>query len=173
MNKLMEYCRLVLFVFGVLVGIQLPSFVGQYGQSLQARLLESNSSVAVFQDDADRYFGGDMNKLIDHYAKKKDPVINSGGESISALMSRNRYLEVALRDFNQSIYSQYLHVFVRPIIEVRDNVWQHYSFSVVLNMTAILFGLAAGLLGSIVLDLFFVIVGFIFKGIFVRKKSPE
>jgi hypothetical protein len=47
-KHLMDYLRLVLFVCGVLVGIQVPGFVDQYGQRLEAHQLEAKLSLAEF-----------------------------------------------------------------------------------------------------------------------------
>lgn len=154
MNKIFEYLKLIIFVGGVLVGIQAPGFVDQYGKSLESRVSESKLSVSEFQDDSDKYFNGDLDKLIDHYDKNDDPVIISGGESIGAIVSRNRYLTLALNEFSQSIYSAYHQVIFNPVAEVRNDVWDNYTYSIILNGSAITIGLVVGLLFLIALELF-------------------
>ena len=123
-----------------------PGIVDQYGKNLGSRTAESVRSLSEFQDDADRYFDGDLNKLIEHYAKKNDPVIISGGESIAALLLRNQQLVKAQKSFNSSIYNQYFHVFITPIAEISLDVWTNYTYKVVLNGSAISVGVVSGLL---------------------------
>ena len=98
-KHLMDYLRLVLFVCGVLIGIQVPGFVDQYGQRLEAHQLEAKQSLGEFQHDANRFFGGDINKLIRHYRQNNDPVFSAGGESIESIYQRYVQLTDALTRF--------------------------------------------------------------------------
>ena len=173
MTKILEYLKLVVFVTGVLVGIQVPGFIDQYGKNLSARVAESNQSLSQFQDDADKYFAGDLDKLIDYYSQKSDPVIVSGGESIESILSRNRYLTQALDAFNQSPAAAYIHVFMSPVIEIRQAVWENFSYGVMLDGTAIGVGILAGLIALIGLDLMLNLLR-ILAGLFNRapKRLP-
>ena len=49
MRKILDYLRLLLFTGGVLIGVQVPGFIDQYGKSLEAHLLESSQSLKEFQ----------------------------------------------------------------------------------------------------------------------------
>lgn len=146
LNKIIEYIKLVIFVSAVLVGIQVPSFFDQYGQNLHARVSESAKSIEAFRDDAEKYFGGDLKRLVAHYEKQSDPVFVSGGESISSLLARNILLAGVLEEFNRTYYSAYLHVFLHPVAELRQDVWNNYSFTVVLNGASILVGILIAIL---------------------------
>ena len=160
MKKLFEYIKFSIFVTGVLMGVQIPGFIDQYGNNLDARVSESASSVAEFQGDADKYFNGDMDKLVKHYENKSDPVIVSGGESIGALVSRNNYLVGAQKKFNQSIYASYVHVFFNPVEQIRRDVWSNYTYKVVLNGSAIVIGILSGLVvcGAFELSIFLLFI---------------
>lgn len=141
MNKIFEYLKLSLFVTAILIGIQVPGFVDQYGKNLAARAAESQQSISAFQDDANKYFNGDLHKLIKHYQQQQDPIFIDGGNSIDELVARNEFLNNALSAFKQNFYSPYLHVFVQPIAEVRQHVWQQYDYTLVLNGPSILVGI--------------------------------
>lgn len=145
-HKLFEYIKLVIFVGAILVGIQVPGFVDQYGKNLAAHVSESQHSIAAFQADADKYFAGDLNRLLKHYQQQVDPVIIAGGASIGSLVERNIQLMQALQAFNSSIYSPYRQVFLQPIQEIRAEVWQNYSYTVVLNGTSIVIGILVAVL---------------------------
>lgn len=153
MTKILNYLKIAIVLVGVLVGIQVPAFIDQYGKNLNSRLSESRNSISEFQDDADKYFDGDLNKLIAHYEGKKDPVIVSGGESIGALLSRNQNLLKAQAKYSESTYSAYTHVFIDPVKEIRADVWQNYTYSVVFNQAAIIAAVASGLGGLMFFEL--------------------
>ena len=146
MKKIIEYLKLALFMGGVLVGIQIPSFVDYYGKSLVAHLNESNTSLEGFQNDANKYFGADLEKLITHYQKDSDPVFSNGGNNIKTIYDRNQALSIGLERFNQNEFSPYIEVFLYPIPEIKSEVWKSYTYNIKLDTSAIAFGLVGGLL---------------------------
>lgn len=155
MKKISDYLKLAIFVVGILVGVQIPGFVDQYGKNLNSRVSESTNSVAAFQGDANKYFAGDLNRLVKHYGSKSDPVIVSGGESIGALVARNQLLTKAQQSYSESAYSPYVQVFLNPIEEIRNEVWNNYTYQIVLNGSAIVIAIAAGLVALGLSDLLF------------------
>ncbi len=144
MNKIFEYLRLILFIGGVLVGIQVPGFVDQYGKSLESHFRESVTSLEGFKSDANKYFSGDLDKLIDHYQSDQDPVFSDGGDSIKDIYNRNIMLGKAIEEFNENAYSPYIHVILNPIPEIKTEVWKSYTYNIMLDMPAIIWGLLAG-----------------------------
>lgn len=154
MTTLLSYLRLTLFLAGVLVGVQIPGFVDQYGKSLEAHFIESNESMRQFRQDAEKYFDGDIEKLISHYKKNKDPVFTAGGESINSIYTRNIMLRNALKDFKHGSFSSYSHVFLSPVTDIRAEVWRNYTYSVKLDPTAISVGLLSGLTIALITEIF-------------------
>ena len=153
MRRIVDYLRLILFTSGVLLGVQVPGFIDQYGKSLQAHLLESSLSLEEFKKDAQRYFDGDLDKLITHYQNNPDPVIQDGGASISAIHSRNLHLEQAWASFNKNTYSAYSQVLFEPLTDIKNEVWSNYTYSIVLNQSAIISGLCYGFLLALLIEL--------------------
>ncbi|MEI8616607.1 DUF2937 family protein [Pseudoalteromonas sp. B193] len=49
MSKLLDYIRLSFFAFGLLLGVQIPAFVSDFGQALSAQLIEANNAVALLK----------------------------------------------------------------------------------------------------------------------------
>lgn len=169
MNKIAEYFRLILFACGVLVGVQVPSFVDQYGKSLESHYIESNFSLNEFQDDADKYFSGDLSKLIKHYQDNPDQIFNDGGDSIDAIFQRNQLLEQAITRYNSSTFSSYTQIVVNPIPEIRDEVWTGYTYGIILDKFAVVFGLAFGLSFAFAFSFLF----FLLKSIVRLLKRPK
>ncbi len=153
MKKIFEYLRLIFFMTGVLIGIQVPSFIDQYGKNLESRLSESAVSLEKFQYDANRHFGGDIARLIEHYQSNPDPIFNDGGDSISSIYRRNLMLRKAYEEFNRNGYSAYIHVFLSPMIEIKNQVWENYTYNIMLDTTAIIFGLSMGIVLSAIAEL--------------------
>jgi len=153
MKKITEYFRLIIFVVAMLVGIQAPSFVDQYGKSLESHLRESNLSMQEFQKDADEYFNGDMVQLIGHYLSIKDRVVNSGGENIEDLYLRNMLLKSVSKEFKLNSYRPYIVIFKNMIPDILDEVRENYTFSIILDKIAILLGAIFGFLALFFLTL--------------------
>lgn len=158
MKSLMDYVRLILFVCGVLLGVQVPAFVDQYGQQLQAHTMEAKLSLSAFKRDAERFFDGDINKLIDHYRQNPDTVINAGGDNIESLYQRYQLLQGALQRFNQSPYSGFQQVMFEPLGDIRDQVWQQFSHTIILDRRAIAIGLLLGLLFALLCEVLLVLL---------------
>ncbi|WP_298772931.1 DUF2937 family protein [uncultured Shewanella sp.] len=158
MKKIIEYLRLILFMAGVLVGIQAPSVVDQYGKRLQSQLTESELSLNAFQGDADRYFGGSLDKLIAYYQNNEDPVFSDAGKNVEALMQRQIALSTAWQRFSASQYSPYVQFLFDPMLDIKTQVLAQYTYSIVLNTQAIMVGLIVGGLLAAVAELFLALI---------------
>ncbi len=145
MATLISYLRLILFLGGVLVGVQVPFFVDQYGKSLEAHFLESQKNLSEFQENAQKFFGGDMQALISHYRENGDPVFRDGGKSIQSMYARFLELEQALEDFNANAWRAFSQAIIHPVAGIRKEVLENYSYAIKLNPGAIAFGIVAGL----------------------------
>ncbi len=152
MARTLNYVWTIAFVAGVLIGIQLPGFVDQYGKALVAHHQEAAANLSEFQDDADRYFDGDLDDLIAYYRRSPDEVFSEGGRSIAAVAERVRMLEAAVRRFRAGALSPYIQTLLFPVPEIRREVAGDYTYTIVLDGSAILVGLLAGVLAALVFD---------------------
>lgn len=144
MRTMVFYVRIGLFVIGVLVGLQFPMFVDQYGKSLHSHYIESSNSIGEFQEDANRFFAGDMGKLIEYYKENGDPVFYEGGESIESIYHRYVALDRAFKQFQIGSVNAYQQAFFTPIADVREEVWENYDFATKLSPSAMTIGLGVG-----------------------------
>lgn len=147
-----SYIRLSVFLACTLVGIQVPAFVDQYGKGLQSHLAESRLALNEFQDDADRFFGGSLERLIAHYRETNDQVFTAGGQSIDSLYQRNQRLSAKYRDFRHSAWAAYTQVMFDPVPEIRQQAWNNHTYVVRLAPEALAFGLASGLVITLFLE---------------------
>ncbi len=88
-----SYLRLLLFTFGLLVGIQVPGWSRTIAKRVEAHLFESREALDGFRQTAQRFFKGDLQALVRHYRGSDDPVFNSDANSIESLMIRNQLLD--------------------------------------------------------------------------------
>jgi len=159
-----SYLRLILFLGGMLIGIQLPMFVDQYGKSLQAHFIESDNSLNEFRDEAATFFDGDIEKLISHYRASPDRVFQAGGGSIENIYRRYQILKRALAEFNTGSWQAYAQALFQPVTDIQREVRDSYSYAVKLDSEAIVFGLACGLIASVLVESVLHILG----GVVVR-----
>ena len=144
MRIVYSYLRLVTFILGLLIGVQVPHFVDQYGKALQSHWLESQQALSEFQQEADRYFDGDIEKLIAYYRDSNDQVFIEGGDSISAIYQRNQQLQQALANYRQGLQAAYWHTFAQPQADIRQEVMQSYTYAIQLTPHAMAVGLVLG-----------------------------
>ena len=147
-----DYLRLILFLGGALIGVQIPSFVDLYGTRLESHLNESNLSLSTFQKDAEKYFDGDIQRLINHYQKKTDPIIVDGGNNIASILQRNQQLNKAYNDFKHSLFKRYTHTLYQPVETIQKETWSAYDYAIKLNFTGIAWALSMGFMLSILVD---------------------
>lgn len=161
MKTIAQYLRLILFLAGILAGIQIPNFMDAYHKSLIAHFNESDKSLNPFKQDADKYFNGNLKALIIHYKSNKDPVFTEGGKSIEFIYQRNILLKKALLNFNKSFLSGFIHVFIKPVEDIKKEVIKNYSYGVKLDKKSIISGLVSGtFLAGIPEFLLMIIIGF-------------
>ena len=143
---LRSYLRLTLFALGLLVGVQVPGFIEDYAQQVEARRSEALQGLQGFQETARRFFQGDIDVLVEHYQASDDPVFQSDAQSVSALVERARLLEREWRAMQQPWYARAWHVAFAGNPGLRGEVWSDYRFQVLLAPEAIAWGIACALI---------------------------
>jgi hypothetical protein len=143
---LRSYLRLALFAFGLLVGIQLPGFVEDYAQRVDAHRNESRLSLEHFQNTARQFFHGDLDALVAHYSASDDPVFRSDASSIGALIERSRLLEREWQIMQGPWYLRTGHVVFDADRDLLRETWGGYRFQVLLVPEAIAWGISCALL---------------------------
>lgn len=153
LTRIFDYIRLALFLTGVLAGVQIPAFVDQYKKSVNAHLIEARKSLGQFQADADKHFGGSIEKLIKHYLEKNDPVVKDGGKSITTIYMRVEELKIHQQTLADAVLDGAFYVIFSSDNEIAEEVWKKYTFTVPLTGYAIGWGVCAGILLAMLGDL--------------------
>ena len=149
-----DYLRLGIFAVGLLVGVQVPGFVDQYEKRVSARLDEAKQNLAGFEFTADRYFSGSIEQLILHYKASDDVVFQQDAISIQAIYSRVKLLQQERLLLSGNQVSQAWHVLLKSNSQLMDETLESYSYSVLLNPFALIWGICGALILALLLDIF-------------------
>jgi hypothetical protein len=152
MKFMFEYIRLILFAFGLLLGIQVPSFVDQYTKRVDAHLIEAQQSLSGFQQTADRYFSGSIEKLIAHYQVSDDPVFRNDADSIQSIYLRAQLLSDELTQLqSNAVVAAYHSLFNHQNALMQETLAQ-YSYVIMLSPGALLWGICLALVFALMIE---------------------
>jgi len=146
------YLRLIIFSIGLLVGVQVPSFVDQYAKRVSAHQIEVSVNFQGFQQAADRFFGGSVEALIAHNAASADPVFQNEAKTIREMYDRLLALSAELAALRGPLIKQIIQVLFRPDREILDETRSAYTYTVPLNLSAIITGVALGACLAILIE---------------------
>ncbi|MGY3931631.1 Protein of uncharacterised function (DUF2937) [Aeromonas encheleia] len=165
-----SYLRMMLFALGLLAGVQIPGLIDLYYQRLDARLQQADLSLAPFQGTADRYFGGDLAALVDHYSTNPDPVFAQDAASLQHLVSQQQRLQQERAFQDKPWYQQLSHLLLQPDPRLWQDTLHNYSYVVPLKQAAIFCGVVGGLLAALLGDL---LLGILWLPFRPRQPAPR
>jgi len=144
---------LVLFAAGLLLGIQVPSFMDQYQQRIDAHFREVSINITGFQDTADRLFSGDLESLIAYYRKSNDEVFQRDAASIQLIVDRYNQITTEQTALQGNMAASAWHIAFVSDRKFFNEAMEQYSYTVPLNSIAIQWGLALAVLSILAVDL--------------------
>lgn len=150
MSKLLDYIRLSFFAGGLLLGVQIPAFVSDFGHALSAQLIEANNAVAPFESDAAQYFNNDLKTLIKHYENVDDGIVKKGASNIRTLYKRQQDLQTAVNRFAQS---KYIFTMISDMSDVKRQVWQRFEGQIILKKDSIIAAIVAAIFTAVFAEL--------------------
>ena len=146
-----NYVRLIVFAYGLLIGVQVPAFVDQYAKRVSAHYIEVVANFEGFQEAANQYFGGDVKALISHHERSEDPAFRKEANTIRTIHDRLIALRAELDALHGSLVQQIVHVVFHPNRAILDETRDEYTYAVPLNQAAVVTGItiATGLALSV------------------------
>ncbi|MBT1449938.1 DUF2937 family protein [Glaciecola sp. XM2] len=147
-----DYFRLCFFACAILLGLQVPNFMVQYEQRVDAQLIEAKSALSGFAFTANRYFEGDLNKLIAHYRASDDVVFQQDANSIEGIVERVAYLEQESNALNVSSILKGLHIVQRASTDLFAETLAAFAFNAPLSINGLLWGLSLAVFLMLLLD---------------------
>jgi DUF2937 family protein len=149
---LSHYLRLIVFAFGLLVGVQVPGFVDQYAKRVSAHQIEAVRALSGFQETANTYYAGSIEALIAHHTASADLAFQDEAKSIRQLFDRVTVLNAELAALRGSLAGRIAHVALRSNREIFAETRTAYSYTVPLDPPAIASGIIIGALLALAVD---------------------
>lgn len=142
---LYRYLIVIVACIALLTGLQIPNLVDQYAKRVDAHLREVGVNLQPFQAIADKYFAGDMGKLIALHRNSDARPFQAEGDAIEKMVQRKLRFEAELAALHASLPLRALHVLFNADAEMMDEVLAQYSYAVPLDADALMFGAASAL----------------------------
>lgn len=148
------YLRIVVFVCGLLIGIQFPGFMDQYEKRVDAHFNEVEKNLAGFRETADEYFQGNLESLIRYYEKSNDPVFKADAKSVDSIYARWQMISAERKAMQGPWYGAAFHLVFFHNDEILAETFASYSYTVLFTPKAIAWGVAIGFFVSLAAELF-------------------
>jgi hypothetical protein len=158
------YVRLIVFAVGLLVGVQVPGFIDQYVKRVSAHQIEAANNFRGFQETANRNFGGDVAALIAHHAGSGDATFKEEADSIRDIYARLTALTAEMNALGGPLIRQILHVAFNADPAILAETRAAYSYTVPLNLAAIVCGVAIGAIMALIAELMLLAAGRLIRG---------
>ena len=134
----------IVLVGAILAAGCVPSFIAQYRQRLGGMLDQATKDLALFQDIANRFHGGDLQRLIKHHLASTDPTFREEGTAIQALVENVAQLKASLAALSTDFYAQLAYLARNADAAVAKATWDAFVPAMSLTGEALLFAFAAG-----------------------------
>jgi hypothetical protein len=153
-----RYLMILIACVALLIGLQAPSFVDQYQKRIDAHLREVTINLQAFQDIADKYFEGNMAKLINLHHGSSEKSFQEEGAAIKEMVQRKDRFEAELAELNVPLPYRIVHVLFNSDKEIMNETLAQYSYTIPLNQEALAVGGVFTLLILLLMEFFLVIV---------------
>jgi hypothetical protein len=136
----------IVLVGAILAAGCVPSFVAQYRQRVGGMLDQASKDLALFQDIANRFHGGDLQRLIKHHLASTDPTFRSEGTAIQTLVENVAQLKASLAALSTDFYGQLMYLARNGDATVAKATWDTFVPAMSLTPEALLFAFATGVI---------------------------
>ena len=134
----------IVLVVAILAAGCVPSFIAQYRQRLGGMLDQAAKDLARFQDIANRFHGGDIQRLIKHHLASTDPTFRAEGTAIQTLVEAVAQLRASLAALDTDFYGQLVYLARSGDATVAKATWDAFVPAMSLTGEALLFAFAVG-----------------------------
>lgn len=150
-DPLYRYLMIIVACVALLLGLQVPNFVDQYQKRVDAHLREVTVNLQPFQAIADKYFAGDMDKLIALHRGSSEKPFQEEGSALEQMVQRKLRFEADMAALQASLPVKAFRVLFNGDREMIDETLGQFSYNVPMNKDALLFG--AGFAFALLLSL--------------------
>jgi hypothetical protein len=169
---LYRYLIVIVACIALLIGLQFPNFVDQYQKRVDAHLREVTVNLQPFQDIAAKFFGGDMNKLLELHRNSAEKPFQEEGAAIEKMVQRKLRFEADLAALQTSLPQKALHVLLHGDQEMIDEALGQYTYAVPLNQDALIFGAGVAVVILMLVELLLALARFALRKLKPSHPSP-
>jgi hypothetical protein len=162
----------IVLVGAILAAGCVPSFIAQYRQRLGGMLDQAAKDLALFQDIANRFHGGDLQRLIRHHLASTDPTFRSEGQAIQVLVENVASLKASLAALDTGFYGQLAYLARNTDPAVARATWDAFVPAMSLTTEALLFAAATGVIAWLVFLLAWIGVSRFFDAVVLARRRP-
>ena len=150
-----RYSLKLVFALTLLLGLQLPNFLQQYEQRLDAHYIEAKKQLQQYQELANLYFSGDLQALIIKHKNSEVLLFHKEALLIEKLVGRFNELQEKKNALQGPLITRLYFLLSELnsplLLETKEN----YNAEVLLNRNSILVGLILALLSTLLLECLF------------------
>jgi hypothetical protein len=172
-NILYRYLMIIVACISLLIGLQIPNFVDQYQKRVDAHLREVNINLLPFQEIANKYFNGDIGKLIELHRNSGEKPFQDEGAAIDKMVQRKLRFEADLAALQTSLPQKALTILLNGDREMVEEALGQYSYAVPLNQDALAFGAGVALAILLLVEMLLAMVRFVSTKLFGPAYRPS
>ena len=160
----------LIFTSLFIAGIQLPAFIQQYSQVINGKLAEASFHLQKYQEIADKFFSGNLSKLIQQYKNNNESAIEHTGQLVESTLSRVEFLQQQFNGLTQQQYLDNLYFFITQFDQQSVQLTtQNFQPAIPLSIEA----LTTGIILATVALVIKLIIGNVFSRIFVKRSVHQ
>lgn len=96
----------VILLAGTIAGGCIPGFIQQYRQRVGGRLDQVQLDLSPFQQIAQRFHDGDMDRLVRHHLASSDPSFHAEGQALQSMLDSLARLQGMVEGLSGTIWQQ-------------------------------------------------------------------
>ncbi len=168
---LYRYLMIIVACIALLIGLQVPNFADQYQKRVDAHLREVSINLQPYQEIANKYFSGDLNKLIELHRNSTVQPFRDEGQAIARMVARQQRFAADMAALQTSLPLKALHILLHGDKEMLDEVMAQYSYAVPLHQDALAFGACAAFAVLLLVELLLALARLAFRKLFHAASS--
>jgi len=154
MGAIYRYFLILVACVAILFGIQIPAFVDQYEQRLDAHFIEVKDNLRGFQEIADKFYGGSMEALIAKHEASEDRTFNEEARPIRNIYGRYLRFKEQKVALATNLPQKIAFLATDGDKELLNETYTSYSFTVPLNQSAVFAGFLSVAAVILLIELF-------------------
>ena len=145
MNWLRGMLDRAVLIVAVFAGGMVPGYLAQYRQRVGGALGQVLQDLAPFQEIANRFHGGSLDKLIQHHLASTDASFHAEGAAIRAMVDSVASLKTSLAALDTDVFHQSYYLLTHADPAMAQATWAAHRPAFGLSVDSLLMAATFGL----------------------------